>query len=369
MSCTNCSSGSCGDCDCNNGTTTPCTTCPTASADCESLPSALDNFITQFFGAVQKTVINGAVVWTLPCNLGVGLPGNPRADTEGLACYFLRLFETGIVGLTGPKGDTGDAGATGNNAYTVTTTAFNAPTLLSPLVQFNVIPGPLLSIGQTIFIPNIGWFQVTNLFQNTTVFASLLELVPSPIAVSPPGVLVLPTGPRGLPVTGPVGPQGAKGDTGLPGATGSTGSVGPVGLTGAPGATATNVNAQVLGGVADYNMTASYAKVDFGTDDLEATLPTAGTYLVIAQLSCLSSVTREWDFKLYNATTSAEVADSEVVTRQAADGSISELVVFNTIVTTTTANNLIQVYAATASTGGTQKVNYTWSKIIYVQLL
>ena len=143
-------------CDCNNGVENgntgcgPCGTCPVNSADAETLPSTLDNFTQQFFGTITKTEVNGQVTWTLPCNLDTGLPGNPRGSAEGLACYFLRLFSDGIVGLIGPQGDTGLAGNDGNNAYTVVTTAFNAPTVPSPTVQFNVIPSPAISAGQTM---------------------------------------------------------------------------------------------------------------------------------------------------------------------------------------------------------------------------
>src|SRR5437867_1500787 len=94
--------GGCGDCNqtfpsqsCNN----PCNTCPPSTPECETLPSVLENFISQFFGRVIKSTLNGKVVWSLPCNLDIGLPENPRVDGEGLACYFLRLFDTGIKGL------------------------------------------------------------------------------------------------------------------------------------------------------------------------------------------------------------------------------------------------------------------------------
>jgi hypothetical protein len=314
--------------------------------------------------------VNGKVVWVLPCDLDVGLTNNPRADGEGLACYFLRLFADGIVGLTGPSGDTGTQGANGHNAYTVTTTAFNAPTLADPNFSFNYIPSPVLSEGQTIFIQNIGWALITNLFQGQTAFATLIEPVSSQIAVSPPGVLVLPVGPRGLPVTGPEGSQGVKGDTGATGAVGATGGVGPTGLPGAPGATATNTNAEVLGGGTDYTMTASYAAVDFGAADLEVTLPTAGTYLILVNIVGInnSGASREWDFKLYNATTSADVANSESPHGLADLNTIPQQATLFSVVTTTTINNLIQVWAASSAATATQTLFFTWSKIIYVKL-
>lgn len=67
----------------------------------ESLASAVSNFTTQFFGTITKTLVDGAVTWTLPCNLDAGLEGNPRLAGEGLACYFLRLLEDGSASVQG----------------------------------------------------------------------------------------------------------------------------------------------------------------------------------------------------------------------------------------------------------------------------
>jgi hypothetical protein len=371
MSCSNCSNGSCGDCNQNTGNTcSPCTTCPPASADCESLPSQIENFSNQFFGEVTKSVVNGKVVWVLPCDLDVGLANNPRGDGEGLACYFLRLFADGIVGLTGPSGDTGTQGANGHNAYTVTTTGFNAPTLASPNFSFNYIPSPVLSEGQTFFIQNIGWALITNLFQGQTAFATLIEPVSSQIAVSPPGVLVLPTGPRGLPITGPQGQQGVKGDTGATGAAGATGGMGATGTQGIPGTPVTNTNAEVLGGGTNYTMTAGYALVDFGASDLEVTLPTAGTYLVLVNVVGInnSGASREWDFKLFNATTSLDVPNSESPHGIADLNTIPQQATLFSVFTTATDANLIQVYASSSAATATQTLYFTWSKIIFVKL-
>lgn len=83
-SCGNSSSGRCG-CD-------PCSTPAAADAQNETLPSALDNFIYNFYGTVTKTVVDGAVVWTLPCDLSAGIPGYPRDPALGTACYFQNLF-------------------------------------------------------------------------------------------------------------------------------------------------------------------------------------------------------------------------------------------------------------------------------------
>lgn len=78
----------------------------------EPLSSALNNFITQFFGTVGKTCVGNDVVWSLPCDLSQGSPNFPRLPGEGIACYLLRWFEaqssnTGIVeGLKGFRSTT-----------------------------------------------------------------------------------------------------------------------------------------------------------------------------------------------------------------------------------------------------------------------
>jgi hypothetical protein len=329
----------------------------------------LQNFIDAFFGSVTKTEVNGVVTWTLPCNLDIGLPANPRLDDEGLACYFLRLFNDGINGLIGPQGDTGAAGTDGRSAWTVITSAFATPTLAAPGVQFTIIPSPVVTTGQTIFIPGAGWFIVTNVFQNDSVFADLVELTPTPVAVITPGTLALPVGPRGRTVTGPVGPTGATGETGATGATGATGSVGPTGATGAAGAVATNTNSTDTGGNTDYTMTNAYAKVEFGADDLEVTLPTAGTYLIFSTVCGLnnSAGQKQWALKFFNSTTAADVPLSETF-KSMADSSVENGLFIQTIVTTTTDNNIIQLYAASTANTATQTIYFTGTRLSFVKL-
>lgn len=365
--CTDCGTGLGGGC-----TSTPCTVCTTNSADCETLPSALQNFIDAFFGSVTKTEIGGIVTWTLPCSLDVGLVNNPRGATEGLACYFLRLFADGLVGLTGPKGDTGDQGADGKNAYAITTSSFTVPTVGSPNAQFNVIPTVVLAAGESIFVPGCGWLAISSVFQNTTVFATLIQLVLSPSVTVPAGTVVLPTGPKGASIKGDTGPTGAKGDQGIQGVKGDTGAQGATGPTGAAGIAATSINSVLsVSGGTDYSMTNSYAKLDFGATDLEVTLPKAGSYWVTISLEGLnnSGGTRQWDFKLYNSTTGLDVPESE--TRHAifdVAGSTIENRAFTCRVVTTTDNNLIQIYARSSAATATQTIFQADSRMAYVQL-
>lgn len=376
MSCSSC--GNCsGDCSCNQSVDatrgcTPCGQCPTNAADCETLPSALQNFIDAFFGSVTKTMVGDQVVWTLPCSLDVGLVNNPRGAQEGLACYFLRLFQDGLLGLTGPKGDTGEQGIDGRNAYTITTQSFTTPTTGSPNTQFNVIPNPILGIGLEIFIEGCGWLVITNIFQNQTVFATLIQPVTSQSATIPAGEVVLPTGPRGLSITGPTGPTGPTGAQGLQGVKGDAGAAGATGPTGPSGATATNQNSVVsVSGGTDYTMTAVYGKLDFGATDLEITLPDVGEYLVLISLEMLnnSGAHRQWNFKLFNFTTTLDVPESETqhALLDVAGSTVEQRTIWARVVTTTV-NNVIQVYTKSSSAAATQTIFQSNSRICYIRL-
>jgi hypothetical protein len=355
-------------CPCDSNPT-PCDPCQTNTATCETLPSALDNFVRSFFGSVIKTEVDGVVTWTLPCNLDVGLTNNPRAADEGLACYFLRLFEEGLVGLTGPRGATGDSGADGNNAYTVTTSSFTVPTLAAPHVQFTVIPSATVYPGLVVFLPGAGWFEVTDVFQDTTVFATLVQLVSNPSTSVPPGTTVLPAGQRGQSITGPTGDTGPKGDKGATGATGATGAIGPTGATGPAGATVTNSNAQIVGGTTDYTMTGAYAKVDFGTTDLEVTLD-PGTYFFCVTLGTFSNDLanhHDCGARIYNVTDAAEV-DGSASGFGLAQITWSQPVVLTCIVTVVGSAKQFQVQAFDSNGSDRGGISYTLSKFIWVKL-
>lgn len=370
--CQDCGSGLCRDCingNSGSGNCNPCRACPENTVDCETLPSALDNFTQQFFGSIERVVVDGEVRWVLPCNLDVGLPGNPRLDGEGLACYFLRLFNDGIIGQLGPVGATGSPGANGRNAYAVITSAFVTPTAENPTSQFTIIPTPVVSVGQTVFISTLGWVVITDILDNTTVFTTLVELIPSPAAVIQPGSLVLPTGPRGLSITGPQGEQGLKGDKGDQGVPGNTGTTGAAGATGPAGTAATNTNAVLTGGTTDYTVNDIYQKVDFGTNDLEPTLAQAGTYQFTVTLQCTnnSGGPKVWSFKLHNLTQAADVDDSEFTT-VLEDHTTPLSVTLNAIFTTTNPGDVIQVWCASNTNTAGQSIEYTNSKLLYVKL-
>jgi hypothetical protein len=81
---------------CNNNQNSPC--CPEIpypQISAESVPSLIGNLVYALYGFINKSVVDGRVVWDIPCD-----PNNtaefdkiPREEGEGLLCYLLRLFE------------------------------------------------------------------------------------------------------------------------------------------------------------------------------------------------------------------------------------------------------------------------------------
>jgi len=263
----------------NNVCVNPCRVTTTNTAACESLPSQIQNFTDEFFGTVIKTEVDGEVVWSLPCNLDIGLPNNPRAEGEGLACYFLRLFTDGIVGLTGPAGDEGDDGAPGRNAYTVLLGGFNQPDISSPNIQIITNYNPAILEGMYVFVAESGWYLVTNVNNSgalnvTLVRASGGTAVGAWVAS---GKLVVPSGYPGATVVGPTGAQGIQGPQGT------------------AGVAYTITHNQVTendfsGGGADFDIPGAMTEVDFvggGAAEVAVQLLSAGTYLL--SYSCVVS--------------------------------------------------------------------------------
>lgn len=243
----------------------PCGHSPSNTPTCESLPSQIENFTLQFFGTVVKTEVDGRVVWSLPCSLDVGLPNNPRGVDEGLACYFLRLFHDGIVGLTGPQGIAGTNGANGHNAYTVTLHSFNQPTGASPVVQVVTQFNPAILPGTYINIASSGWYFVNETDGDGVLLLTLVRASGTAPSFIPAGKLVVPSGFPGASIVGPVGPPGTKGDQGVPG----------------PSFTATNGFYYATVGT-DYDLPLVSAAVDFTNSAPNVLLPTAGLYLITA---------------------------------------------------------------------------------------
>ena len=108
-------------CNCNSSTysSTCCPEIPYPSVSSESVPSLIDNLVYALYGTINKTIVNGRVVWDIPCdpNNTVEIFNQPRLTDEGLMCYFIRLANdgafSGATGIQGPTGATGPIGATG----------------------------------------------------------------------------------------------------------------------------------------------------------------------------------------------------------------------------------------------------------------
>ena len=206
----------------------PCPTCDPAVAACECLPSALDNFTSEFFGTIEKSVVDGKVVWSLPCDLSVGLENNPRLDNEGLACYFLRLFGEGITGLTGPEGAKGDKGDAGADGYFTIEQAFVQPAADCPSTTLYLVSASGLSAEATIWIPTSGYYRVLAVAGNS-VFIQVKSATGAVGTVVPAGTEVYLTGPQG--VQGAQGTQGVQGVEGPQGIAGAIGAAGPSAAT------------------------------------------------------------------------------------------------------------------------------------------
>lgn len=298
----------------NLGCNNPCGHGPKNSARCESLPSQIENFTTQFFGTVVKTEINGVVTWSLPCQLDVGLPGNPRGVDEGLACYFLRLFRDGLGGLKGDQGNPGAPGQNGTNAFTVVTQGFNQPTPQNPLVQFLVVPNPAILAGMNIFVAGSGYYLVTSVLSGGIIFATFQVAAPNAVSFVQAGSIVIPTGANAVGVQGAQGQKGDKGDQGIQGVAGTPGS----------NITAQNGFVYATGANAPYSLTTSYGSLNFGGMFLGFVAPETGTYLVTATVPVTTTIQTAQvanapelvyaKFKLANTTTNADIAGTETFT-------------------------------------------------------
>lgn len=316
---------SCGNC----GNENPCGCSITNTAANESLPSQIENFTLQFFGTVVKTEVDGVVSWSLPCGLDVGLENNPRGDGEGLACYFLRLFQDGITGATGPQGDTGASGTDGNNAYSVTLASFTQPSLASPNVVVTGAANPAILEGLYVFIQTSGWYLV-NSVSGGTFNLTLSKAVDSPPVTVTAGKLIVPAGYPGASVTGPQGPKGDKGDTG----------------DAATAFTATNGQYSIALGV-DFDLQVSFTAVDFTNSSPELLLPDQGTYLVnaVVDVKGLAGVltTDVVSVKLFNTTDNADIEGSDHAISNLVEDQMSQVVI-SCLVTTDGANKTVALY-------------------------
>lgn len=333
--------------------TNPCAVTVTNTPACEALPSQISNFTDQFFGAVTKTEVDGQVRWVLPCNLETGLENNPRADAEGLACYFLRLFEEGITGATGPQGPAGGDGSDGRNAYTVTLQSFTQPTLGAPNIVLRTSYNPAVLTSLYIFVQGSGWYLVTNTDFSGNVWATLQRPLSGVSGTIGAGRLVVPSGFPGESVVGPQGVQGVAGPQGTPGES----------------FTAENSQVNFAGGT-DYALPVAYAAVNFVAGNPQVLLPTQGTY----KITCTVAITAQAgvvaadvvSVKLYNVSNAVDVPASEQSINQLVDTQREQLVI--DVLYTTDGNSKTVALYGNCTTAGAANLIAARTVINYVRL-
>lgn len=332
--------------DCSGGSSSlgchnPCGTGNTAT--CEILPSQISNFTLQFFGPITKTDDGmGNVTWQLPCGLDVGLPSNPRAVGEGLACYFLRLFSGVVAANQGPPGPQGPPGLNGQDAFTVTTQNFNQPTLSAPVVQIITVPNTLFVAGLNIFVQNSGYYVINQVGSGGVLFLTLVKPVSAPPPLVAAGALVVPAGPPGVSVPGPQGIQGF---------TGPIGPVGPVGPIGQPGPAFPVTFTQYIppNGAPNAGVPATFGSIAFGTNLAQVILGSAGTYILYFSTTVVAGGSgAPLQFKVRNISTSSDASGSII---QVGTSQYTTIPVVGTILFQTTGpNNQIQLWGQV--TGG-----------------
>jgi hypothetical protein len=223
-------------CGCSNSTysSTCCPDVPYPQISSESVPSLIDNLVYALYGTINKSIINGRVVWDIPCdpNNTTEIFDQPRLTDEGLMCYFIRLANngtfTGATGATGAGGGGGGGGGGGIRwAYTGNGTQVN----------FSVV-GADSTLATAFLVAIDGVLQDPNNYSVSGTTLTMSQAVPNGsqiVIVSLSG-----GGGGGVGATGATGPSGGPtGATGLTGATGPSGSgsgaTGATGLTGATG--------------------------------------------------------------------------------------------------------------------------------------
>jgi hypothetical protein len=261
----------------------------------------------------------------------VGLENNPRAEGEGLACYFLRLFSDGIVGLTGPQGNPGTNGAAGRNAYTVTLASFVQPSLEQPNVQVATSANPAILDDLYVFIATSGWYLVNEADPSGVLFLTMVKAVAGAPAVITAGKLVVPSGFPGASIQGEQGIQGPPGATGSPGAS----------------FTATNGSFSVPSGT-NYDTQVAYAAVDFTSSVPEVLLPAEGSYLITAVVGVIGlatvAATDKVTLKLRNTSgTPVDVTGSEKGISNIIVGEEKQ-VILNSIAETTAPNQTVALF-------------------------
>jgi len=81
---------------------------PYPQVSAESVPSLINNLTQALYGTygsaygIQKSVVNGFIKWTIPCdpNNTTSINGVPRQTGEGLLCYIIRVLNQPVQSVT-----------------------------------------------------------------------------------------------------------------------------------------------------------------------------------------------------------------------------------------------------------------------------
>ena len=129
-----------------------------------------------------------------------------------------------------------------------------------------------------------------------------------------------------------------------------------------------NRTANQAGVGTNYTLTGSTAKLVFGTTSNSITLPSAGVFLLIAQISYISDITGATDiakFKLYNTTDTADIGTERSITAGVGSGTAAVTIIET--VTTTAASKVIDIYGYN-STAAQGVITSTATTLHYVRL-
>ena len=217
----------------NTSTSTCCPDVPYPSVSPESVPSLIGNLVYALYGTINKTIINGRVVWDIPCdpNNTAEADSIPREEGEGLLCYLLRLFDEYLSG-----GEFLRWGFSGSGQTTFPLPGAYQPNRVGYIAYINGSVVDPINYTISTTLPRV-------LTLNTPLLAgSFLTIVELSSRAGATGATGL-TGSTGS--TGSTGLRGSTGSTGLTGSTGPSG--GPTGATGLIGAT----GAMPMGGGTD----------------------------------------------------------------------------------------------------------------------
>jgi hypothetical protein len=217
-------------CNCNNSTysNTCCPDTPYPQVSHESVPSLIDNLVYALYGEITKSVVNGRVVWNIPCdpNNTAEADSIPREEGEGLLCYLLRLFDEYLSG-----GEFLRWGFSGSGQTTFPLPGAHQPNRVGYIAYINGSVVDPINYTISTTLPRVLTLNTPLLAGS---FLTIVELSSRAGATGATGIQGL-TGSTGA--TGIIGPIGATGATGLTGSTGPsggpTGATGPIGATGA----------------------------------------------------------------------------------------------------------------------------------------